>query len=189
MSSSSRSPHARWTYTALRVATVIIMCLLGGAFILVDASAAAAHIVIDSSHSESTARWAWPLWGAHTLDRGFEAPESRYGAGHRGIDIPSSLDAEVRAPADGIVHFAGVVVDRPVLTLDNGDGVLSSFEAIDAHVTEGDVVSRGDVIGTIAFGPHCDADCLHVGVRVHGEYVNPMLFFGEVPFAVLLPLG
>jgi hypothetical protein len=46
-------------------------------------------------------------------------------------------------------------------------------------------VSRGSVLGRVDFGPHCR--CLHVGVRWRGMYVNPLLVFGEVPRAILLP--
>src|SRR5690606_40582057 len=64
------------------------------------------------------ALWAWPLAAPHPVVRAYLAPPAPYAAGHRGIDIRSSPAAEVRAPADGVVHFAGVVVDRAVLSID-----------------------------------------------------------------------
>ena len=48
---------------------------------------------------------------------------------------------------------------------------------------------HGAVIGTAGAGGHCSGSCVHVGVRVDGQYVSPLLFFGGVPPAVLLPLG
>jgi murein DD-endopeptidase MepM/ murein hydrolase activator NlpD len=82
-----------------------------------------------------------------------------------------------------------VVVDRPVVTLDHGGGVLSSFEPVLAGLPVGSVVARGAVIGTTESGGHCRDACLHVGVRIDGEYVSPLRFLSQVPRAVLLPLG
>ena len=130
--------------------------------------------------------WSWPVSGVHALARPYVAPADPYGAGHRGIDIRAPVGAEVLAPADGTVHFAGFVVDRPVLSLEHADGVLSSFEPVQTTLVAGDRVSRGQVIGTLLPG-HCAATCLHLGVRVGGQYVNPLLFLGGVGWSVLYP--
>ncbi|HWM34677.1 MAG TPA: M23 family metallopeptidase [Pseudolysinimonas sp.] len=136
----------------------------------------------------SDARWAWPVPAPHAIARAYLAPPTPYGRGHRGVDIRAPAGTPVRAPADGVVHFAGFVVDRPVLSLEHAGGVLSSFEPVDAVVAAGERVRRGEVVGTLLAG-HCASPCLHLGARVHGEYVNPLLFLGGVPRAVLLPLG
>jgi murein DD-endopeptidase MepM/ murein hydrolase activator NlpD len=121
--------------------------------------------------------------------RGFVAPPTPYARGHRGIDLATAPGAALLSPAPATVRFAGVVVDRPVLTLDHGDGVLSSYEPVATSLVAGESVGRGQTIGGIAAGGHCAAICLHVGVRVDGEYVSPLLFFDRVPPSVLLPLG
>ncbi len=136
---------------------------------------------------EGGAPWAWPL-APVTVVAPYAAPATPYGAGHRGIDLRSSPGVPVSAPADGVVWFAGVVVDRPVVTIDHGDGVLSSYEPLASTLRAGDSVQRGAVIGSTAEGGHCASVCLHVGVRIDGEYVSPLLFFSRVPRAVLLPL-
>ena len=136
----------------------------------------------------AAALWAWPIAAPHPIARPYLAPATPYAAGHRGIDIRATAGAEVRAPADGVVHFAGVVVDRPVLSIDHGGGVLSSYEPVETELRAGDVVRRGQTIGTLQAGGHCATDaCLHLGVRLHGEYVSPLLFLGGQPRAVLLP--
>lgn len=136
----------------------------------------------------SSPRWAWPVGPVRIVGQ-FAAPPGPYAAGHRGIDLAASPDAPVTAPADATVRFAGVVVDRPVITLDHGGGVLSSYEPVASTVVAGQPVARGAVIGHLASGGHCAASCVHVGVRVDGEYVSPLLFFAVVPPSVLLPLG
>lgn len=132
--------------------------------------------------------WNWPVSGAHAIARPYVAPDGPYGAGHRGVDIRAPLGADVLAPADGVVHFAGFVVDRPVLSIEHADGVLSSYEPVQTTLVVGDRVARGQVIGTLLPG-HCATPCLHLGVRVGGEYVNPLLFLGGVGWSVLYPSG
>ncbi|WP_271178397.1 peptidoglycan DD-metalloendopeptidase family protein [Leifsonia poae] len=138
--------------------------------------------------STSRGAWRWPLQGV-ALTRPFEAPATPYSAGHRGVDLRAAPGAAVSAPSDAVVHFSGVVVDRPVLTLDHGDGVLSSYEPVRSELKAGDSVAVGGSVGVVSTGGHCNEACLHVGVRVYGEYVSPLLYFDRVPRAVLLPLG
>lgn len=133
------------------------------------------------------ALWAWPVPAPHSLARPYIAPATPYSSGHRGIDIRASEGVEVRAPADGVVHFAGFVVDRPVISIRHAGGVLSSFEPVEALVVAGQRVERGQVIGILLPG-HCASPCLHLGARIDGEYVNPLLFLGGLEHAVLYPM-
>lgn len=135
----------------------------------------------------AVALWVWPVPAPHTLARPFIAPATPYSSGHRGIDIRAAAGAEVRAPADGVVHFAGFVVDRPVISIRHAGGVLSSFEPVTPLVEIGDRVRRGEAIGILLPG-HCSSPCLHLGARIDGEYVNPLLFLGGLERAVLYPL-
>ena len=129
--------------------------------------------------------WRWPVDPPRSVLRPFIAPETPYAPGHRGIDIRAPAGT-VFAPASGVVHFAGTVVDRPVLSINHGDGVLSSYEPVTSTLTAGDAVSRGDPIGIVQSG-HCVSLCLHFGVRVDGQYVSPLAWLGGIPNSVLLP--
>lgn len=122
----------------------------------------------------------------HVVVGPFIAPETRYSAGHRGIDIAGASGQRVLTPADGIIHFSGWVVDRPVVSLRHPGGLISSFEPVTGRLAEGDNVLAGDVIGVLEAG-HCARPCLHFGVRRFGEYVSPLLFLGGIPRSVLLP--
>ncbi|WP_284233865.1 M23 family metallopeptidase [Arenivirga flava] len=140
------------------------------------------------ANGAEASRWSWPIGPPRTVVRDFEAPPTPYEAGHRGIDLRAAAGTEVLAPEDGVVHFAGVVVDRPVLSIRHADGLLSSFEPVATALAAGDAVRAGEVIGTVADDGHCAGGCLHVGARLDGtEYVSPLLFLGGVPRAVLLP--
>lgn len=137
-------------------------------------------------------RWAWPVPPPHPIVRPYLAPATTYGPGHRGIDVGVGVGAsggagvEIRAPADGVVHFVGVVVDRPVLSIRHPGGLISSYEPVTSALARGDPVARGQVIGSALAG-HCSSPCVHFGVRLEGEYISPLLFLGGVPASVLLP--
>ena len=131
--------------------------------------------------------WRWPVDAAREVAEPYQAPEHDYGPGHRGVDIVAGAGAIVRAPANGVVVFRGVVVDRPLLTLDHGGGIVSTFEPVASELVPGAIVEAGDEIGTVATGGHSAAGHLHIGVRLNGSYINPMLMFGDVPRAILLP--
>ena len=137
-------------------------------------------------NARNTTAWVWPVAAPHPVVQPFVAPTTAYSAGHRGIDIAASLDAEVRAPASGIVHFSGFVVNRNLISIDHGGGVLSSFEPVLSDLADGTAVRRGQLIGVLQSG-HCKTSCLHFGVRLFGQYVSPMNYLGGIAHSVLLP--
>jgi len=176
-----------------RMLTLAILTALLVALPLGGTPSAGAAQVNARGHSASAGgaaairgSWRWPVAPPHPLARPYLAPPTPYAAGHRGIDIRAEDGSPVLAPDDGVVHFVGVVVDRPVISIDHGDGVLSSFEPVTSSLGTGEEVLRGEVIGTLLAG-HCMTPCLHLGARVDGAYVNPLLFLGGVPWSVLLP--
>ncbi|WP_258933668.1 M23 family metallopeptidase [Nesterenkonia pannonica] len=64
-------------------------------------------------------------------------------------------------PADGVVSFSGKVVNRQVLSINHGNGYISSFEPVDSDLTVGDRVSQGQPIGHLDTYDnathHCDS--------------------------------
>ncbi|MGY5763881.1 murein hydrolase activator EnvC family protein [Brachybacterium sp. DNPG3] len=135
------------------------------------------------------ARWLWPVGPAHPVLQAFDAPEDPYGPGHRGIDIATSPGAEVRAVEGGVVRFSGEVAGRGVVSIMHADGLLSTYEPVDAEVVAGDRVAAGQRIGTIQeAGAHCGAaPCLHLGAR-RGEkaYIDPLPLLGARGPSILL---
>lgn len=131
--------------------------------------------------------WRWPVDGARRVVEPFRAPAHDYGPGHRGLDVAADPGAVVRAPADGVVAFRGVVVDRPLITIEHADGLVTTLEPVSSLLAPGTPVAAGDEVGVVASGGHTLPGALHIGVRLDGVYINPMLLFGEVERAVLLP--
>ena len=129
--------------------------------------------------------WIWPVEPRDVV-RAFEAPATAYGPGHRGIDLAAPAGAEVRSPDDGTVRFAGPVAGRPVVSIDHGAGLVSSFEPVQPSVVAGDAVTRGQPIGALLAGHAAGPARLHLGARLHGHYVDPLPLLG-VERPVLLP--
>jgi murein DD-endopeptidase MepM/ murein hydrolase activator NlpD len=99
---------------------------------------------------------------------------------HRGLDYAASEGSPVRAAADGRVGLVGRVSDGfelhgNTVGIDHGQGVTTMYLHLsETEVTEGQMVSAGDIIGRvgatgIATGPH-----LHWGLYVHGVSVDPI---------------
>ena len=132
--------------------------------------------------------WRWPLAPRPPVLRGFDPPPKPWLSGHRGVDLDFTAGTQVVSPAAGSVSFVGVVVDRPVITIDHGGGLRSSFEPVESTLVAGSTVAAGQVIGTAVPG-HCPAaQCLHWGVREGEDYVNPLQFVLDLRPSILLPL-
>ncbi|MCY7413121.1 MAG: M23 family metallopeptidase [Salinibacterium sp.] len=165
------------------------MIALGGVLAmtlcLAAASAQPALSNAQPAFSSAADSWTWPVEAPYRILRPFIAPSTPYSAGHRGIDV-AVPSARVFAPSAGVVHFAGVVVDRPVLSIRHPGGVITSYEPVIAAVVEGQAVARGEVIGEVQPG-HCSVLCVHFGVRRDGEYVSPLNYLGGIARSILLP--
>jgi murein DD-endopeptidase MepM/ murein hydrolase activator NlpD len=137
----------------------------------------------------AAASWGWPLDPRPAVLRAFHPPAKPWLGGHRGVDLRAAHDgAPVTSPAAGTVSFVGVVVDRPVITIDHGNGLRSSFEPVESGLLPGAAVAEGDTLGWSRPG-HCGPlPCIHWGVRRGGEYLNPLAFVMDLRPSVLLPL-
>jgi len=125
--------------------------------------------------------WGWPVTGP--VIRGFDPPTSPFGAGHRGIDIAVPFGTQILAPDAGTVSFAGRVGGELFVTLDHGGGLSSTYSWLSsAAVRTGDAVAREQPIGSTGTGhPGSVVPHLHLGVRLDGQYMDPL--------AYLAPLG
>lgn len=135
--------------------------------------------------------------GPDDVRRAFAAPLKPWGRGHRGVDLGAGVGV-VLAPADGVVRFAGLVVDRDVLTIAHADGLVSSFEPVRTDLPVGTPVVAGQPVGVVDLTrPHCLVPCLHWGVRredawqvggaVFDRYVDPLWLIGWSGPSVLWP--
>jgi murein DD-endopeptidase MepM/ murein hydrolase activator NlpD len=118
--------------------------------------------------------WTWPVEGP--VIRGFDRPDTPFGAGHRGIDIAVPAGTPVLAADAGVVTFAGPVGGRLFVTIDHGATLESTYSFLSAvAVRRGTAVETGQVIGRSGTG-HADEPVphLHFGVKLADEYVDPL---------------
>lgn len=84
------------------------------------------------------------------------------------MDLASAPLAPVSAPAGATVLFAGSVGGKPVVSLDHGGGLRTTYEPVSAVIRTGEVVAAGQLVGRLVAGhPGCPMEaCLHWGARV-----------------------
>jgi murein DD-endopeptidase MepM/ murein hydrolase activator NlpD len=115
------------------------------------------------------------------LTSGFGSREDPFTGGHSmhsGLDIATREGAEVVAPANGVIIFAGEkAAYGNCIVLDHGRDITTLYGHLQAMLVKaGDKVERGQHIGKVgntgrSTGPH-----LHYEVRRNGVPVNPRRF-------------
>ncbi len=123
-----------------------------------------------------------PPTGSGVVLRPYSPPAPEFGRGHRGVDLDAMPDEFVATPISGVVHFAGYVVNRPVLTIATAT-ILMTFEPVESFLIKGQQVSKGEIVGWVGLGGHCDQYCIHIGVRRIGTriYLDPMPYLLGIP--------
>ncbi|WP_240956219.1 peptidoglycan DD-metalloendopeptidase family protein [Micromonospora sp. HNM0581] len=132
----------------------------------------------------------WPVDGAPEPVRRFDPPRRPWLAGHRGVDLLVPAAATIRAAGAGTILFAGMVADRPVITVGHPDGLRTTYEPVRPIVTVGTMVPAGAPLGTLLPG-HAGCPgvaCLHWGLRRGEDYLDPLALLG-LGRARLLPVG
>ncbi|MCW2854664.1 MAG: Peptidase family [Marmoricola sp.] len=131
----------------------------------------------------------WPLDPRPQVVARFDPPGSAFSAGHRGVDLLGRPGEPVLAPLAGTITFAGNLAGRGVVVIDHGSR-RTTYEPVHAAVHAGDVVARGQVIGTLEVAlSHCfPRSCLHWGLIVDGQYRDPLELLGGSGHVRLLPL-
>jgi murein DD-endopeptidase MepM/ murein hydrolase activator NlpD len=108
--------------------------------------------------------------------RRFDPPETRYGAGHRGVDLAAAAGQPVVAALGGTVTFAGPVAGVSWITVGHGGGLETTYGPVEPRlVAAGDVVGPGSVLGLVAAG----ASHLDWGARLDGAYIDPLGLLGR----------
>lgn len=105
--------------------------------------------------------------------RAFDKPAQNWLPGHRGVDLQLPVGARVLAAGDGTVAFTGMVAGTPVISIAHPDGIRTTYQPVFAHLSEGEEVVAGAVIGSLA-NPVDQWPGLHWGARVGEEYLNPL---------------
>ena len=126
------------------------------------------------------AAWSWPADGA--VVRPFALGADAYAGGqHRGIDVAGPDGRAVRAPASGVVTFAGSLptYGRGVTILTSDGYAVTLVHLGSIGVAKGDAVSEGATVGTMGTSgtPEASVPSVHLGIRRASEeegYVDPL---------------
>ncbi|WP_241157641.1 M23 family metallopeptidase [Schaalia sp. ZJ1691] len=131
------------------------------------------------SNESSSRPWSWPTGHPVSVIRSFDPPAHDWLPGHRGVDLDVAQGAIIRAPADGVVSFSGIVVNRGVVSVRHG-AITSTFEPVTPLVHQGQHVVRGDVLARLEAG-HIPGG-LHWGAKTGKKtYVDPLrLLIGDI---------
>jgi murein DD-endopeptidase MepM/ murein hydrolase activator NlpD len=124
----------------------------------------------------------WPVRGPVNSEYGQRrspwAPNSEF---HSGIDIGAPVGTPVKAPAPGVVMFAGQHAEYGVtLIIDHGNDTRSLYGHLSRlNVTVDQTIKRGDQVALTgntgrSSGPH-----LHYEIQVKGQPVNPHSYIWE----------
>lgn len=150
--------------------------------------------VLVTATAAPAAAWVDPTTGnphPTNVARRAEIPEKNWHPGHRGVDLGARPGADVFAAEDGVVAYVGVIVGTPVISIDHPGGIRTTYQPVHARVAVGDLISEGDVIGTLArptsqFGREHAG--LHWGARTGPDrYIDPLTLL-EPPRIRLKPL-
>lgn len=118
-----------------------------------------------------------PVTGPPLVLVPFRAPTTRYGPGHRGVDLRLAVGGQVLAAGAGLVTHAGPVAGRGTVTVQHPDGLRTTYEPVTATVHVGQTVTAGQPIGVLQAGhtPCAPASCLHWGAKLPDDsYLDPM---------------
>src|SRR5690606_20833759 len=74
--------------------------------------------------------WQWPLAPQPAVIAPFRAPQSDWGAGHRGVDLAATRGQQVLSAAAGRVTHVGVIAGRGTMTVLHRDGVRTTYEPV-----------------------------------------------------------
>lgn len=115
----------------------------------------------------------WPVSGPIVSPFG-----PRWGRMHEGIDIAIGAGNPIAAAAPGVVTHAGWMGGYGNMVIIQHAGNLSTGYAHQSaiHVSAGQTVGQGQVIGLIGCTGHCYGDHLHFETYISGSPVDPMQF-------------
>ena len=186
MPSGCRSP---WFPRTLLVLTLALVLSAAGptatvtaqpAPTLPSAAAPAQNGQVTPTTAACRRGWLWPLEplpkdkADPQVMRLYDPPDRPWLSGHRGIDLTTKQGRRIRAPADGIIAYAGSVAGKDVVSIRHGN-LTSTYEPAQSSLPTGTRLQAGTVWGKVeGISDHCAQECLHWGLKDdQGRYLDP----------------
>ncbi|MDL2269539.1 M23 family metallopeptidase [Desulfosarcina sp. OttesenSCG-928-A07] len=150
-----------------------------------DAAQAVAARKYDSPLTDFAEPFIWPVtgrisgvWGSQRILNG--VPKRP----HFGVDIAAPTGTPVKAPAGGIIRLAhnDMFYSGGTLILDHGHGISTVYMHLSKlRVTEGQQVSKGDIIGDVGATGRVTGPHLHWGMHWFATPIDPSLVTPAMP--------
>ncbi len=101
---------------------------------------------------------------------------------HSGIDIAAAQGVLIRAPASGrIINTGDYFFNGNSIFIDHGQGLITMYCHMDRiDLKEGDLVKRGEIIGTIGMTGRVTGPHLHWSVSLNNARIDPTLLVPEL---------
>jgi murein DD-endopeptidase MepM/ murein hydrolase activator NlpD len=106
----------------------------------------------------------------------------RKGTYHRGVDLAAAIGTPIRACASGKVIASGrykfLTGYGNAILLSHGDRVFTYYAHLHTlKVSKGNMVNRGEVIGTVGNTGKSNGPHLHLELIIHDKNHNPVPYF------------
>lgn len=123
----------------------------------------------------------WPCPSSSRITSQFggrESPVAGASSNHKGVDIGASTGADILAAASGEVTISTYSYSAGnYIMINHGGGIYTVYmHASKLLVSVGDQVKQGDVIAKVGSTGYSTGPHLHFGIRLNGEYVNPLTY-------------
>lgn len=164
------------TYRLLAAITSQYQCLQQ---LLTHETVAKTYRIVKVESKHSLYAHIWPVRGGISSGYGMRKhPITRRNSFHYGIDIKARQGTSILCPSDGVVVSAGRagLLGR-LVKVKTRDGKMLYFGHMHRiKCSRGQLVRRGQMLGTVgssgrATGPH-----LHFSVAASGRYINPLKY-------------
>ena len=126
----------------------------------------------------SGGKLAWPLPGYYTISSPFGQRTSPRKEFHSGIDLPAPRGTNIVAAEKGVVTSSGWMNGYGYAVIINHGGGTSTLYGHTSKllVSQGDEVSRGQVIALVGSTGDSTGNHVHFEVRVNGSKIDPMKY-------------
>jgi murein DD-endopeptidase MepM/ murein hydrolase activator NlpD len=124
----------------------------------------------------------WPIRGEVNSEFGSRlSPWSSTPEFHSGIDIGAAPGTPIRAPAAGVVAFAGTHPEYGLtVVIDHGQEIRSVYGHLSRIARRsGEPLERGAVLGFTGNSGRSSGPHLHYEILVHGRPVNPRAYLWD----------
>lgn len=135
----------------------------------------------DMSIIEKLGTFCWPVGGDNYVSSlyGYRSWDK---SNHKGLDIAAKKGTPIYAAAAGKVTMAKTYSTYgKLVVIDHGNGIKTYYAHQSAiHVSEGDYVEKGDLIGEVGMTGSASGNHLHFELRIGNDRVDPLLCLGGV---------